>query len=120
MEIISRIKLKKNSLEADDLNDLPGRIEWLAKLFRLQRIECEILSLLSRPSAPEPDGWPVSTVARQIGVADHTVSELVGPYAPLIEWGLVRVSAEPDARVALNERIERFLFAPPPAPSMTR
>jgi hypothetical protein len=113
MEIISRIKLKKRGPENDDL---PGRIAWLAKFCRLERIEVEILSVLARPHAPEPDGWPVSRVASAIGVCDHTVRELVGVTAPLAEWGLVRVSGEDsDAHVMLNERIERFLFAPPSA-----
>jgi hypothetical protein len=112
MEIISRIKLKKRGPENDDL---PGRIAWLAKFCRLERIEVEILSVLARPHAPEPDGWPISLVAAQLGVCDHTVRELVGVTAPLCEWGLVRVIGEENAQVMLNERIERFLFAPPSA-----
>jgi hypothetical protein len=97
-----------------DATDLPGRLAWLAKLCGLERIEVEILSVLARPSAPEPDGWPVAAVARLLCVSDQTVRVLVGPCTPLTEWGLVRMSPDPDARITLTERIEHFLFAPPP------
>jgi hypothetical protein len=111
MEIISRIKLKKRGPETDDLT---GRIAWLAKFCRLEQIEVEVLAVLARSYAPEPDGWPVAELARQVGVSEHTVRELVSVGSPLSEWGLVRVSPKLDALVVLNERIERFLFAPPP------
>jgi hypothetical protein len=102
---------------AAEREDVPGRISWLSGFCRLVPLEAELLALvagLHQALAPDPDGWPVSSLARRLQVPEPAVQAALQPHGPLRAGGLVRVStAEHDWRVALSERIEQFLFAPP-------
>lgn len=109
-----RLKIASTAAEGDDV---PGRIAWLTGFCRLVPLETELLALLAGLYAqvpPDPDGWPASALAGRLQLPQPTVHAALQPLGALRAAGLVRVStADPDWRVALNERIERFLFAPP-------
>lgn len=115
MEMTSRAKIRDAAAAGEDV---PGRIVWLSGFCRLMPLEAELLSLLAglyREPPPDPDGWPLSALAARLAAEPHAVAATLQPLGPLCSGGLVRVSmpAGDEPRVALNERIERFLFAPP-------
>jgi hypothetical protein len=94
------------------------RLAWLAEMCRLTPLAVDLFTLIAgaEPNAP-PAWWTVSALATRLGVDDlGIIAELV-PGSPLIDWGLVRTAPAPtsrspgEARVAVNERIARFLWA---------
>jgi len=96
------------------------RLAWLAQMCRLQPLAIDLFALIAgvygEPNTP-PAWWTVAKVATRLGVdTDGVAAELV-PGSPLIDWGLVRTAPPPssraldEVRVAVNERIARFLWA---------
>lgn len=94
------------------------RLAWLAEMCRLSPLAVDLFKMIA---GAEPDAapvwWTVSAVAARLHADDlGIIAELV-PGAPLIDWGLVRMTPAPtsrspgEARVAVNERIARFLWA---------
>ncbi len=96
------------------------RLSWLAEMCRLGPLAVELFALVAgvdgEPNAPAA-WWTVSSVAARLGAEDARVIGQLVPGAPLIDWGLVRTTPAPtsrmpaEARVAVNERIARFLWA---------
>jgi hypothetical protein len=96
------------------------RLSWLAEMCRLAPLAVDLFALVAgvdgEPNAPA-SWWTVSSVAARLGVEDAPVIAQLVPGAPLIDWGLVRTTPAPtsrlpaEARVAVNERIARFLWA---------
>jgi hypothetical protein len=96
------------------------RLAWLAEMCRLGPLALDLFELVAgvggEPNAP-PRWWTVSSVAARLHVDDATVIAQLVPGAPLIDWGLVRTAPPPssrvpaEARVAVNERIARFLWS---------
>jgi hypothetical protein len=94
------------------------RMAWLAEMCRLTPLAIDLFTLIAgaEPNVP-PAWWAVSAVATRLGVDDLAVIAELVPGAPLIDWGLVRLTPAPssrspgEARVAVNERIARFLWA---------
>jgi hypothetical protein len=96
------------------------RVAWLAEMCRLSPLAIDLFALVAaidgEPNAPVR-WWTVSSLATRVGVGDALVIAQLVPGAPLIDWGLVRTTPAPtsqrpgEARVAVNERIARFLWA---------
>jgi hypothetical protein len=110
MQTLERIKHHKRPVGPSDAG---GRLQWLGIFCRLQPMELEVLRVVAgvqAPAPPDPDGWPVRALAEHLGLLERMVVDYLSPGAPLVHWGLVRVTAG-DPRIALNERIERFLFS---------
>jgi hypothetical protein len=111
------------SREGDEREEAPSaeeRLAWLAEMCRLGPLAIDLFTLVAgvdgEPNAP-PAWWTVSSVASRLGVDDAGVIAQLLPGAPLFDWGLVRTTPSPssrmpgEARVAVNERIGRFLWA---------
>jgi hypothetical protein len=96
------------------------RVAWLADMCRLAPLAVDLFALVAaidgEPNAPVA-WWTVAAAAARLGVDDALVVAQLVPGAPLIDWGLVRTAPAPtsqrpgEARVAVNERIARFLWA---------
>jgi hypothetical protein len=96
------------------------RVSWLAEMCRLAPLAVDLFALVAgidgEPNAPAA-WWTLSSVAAKLAVDDAGVIAQLVPGAPLIDWGLVRTTPAPssrlpgEARVAVNERIARFLWA---------
>ena len=106
MTAIARIKLKRIS----GGDDVETRVRWLQRFCLLDALDVDVLEMLARGPAPDPDGWPLAELADRLGASEYALVDRLHPGAPLVHWGLVRLAIAPPARISLNERIEHFLF----------
>lgn len=96
------------------------RLQWLAQMCRLGPLAVELFALVAGvdDSPDEPVAWwTLTAAARRLGVDELDLRRQLTVGAPLIDWGLVRTAPPPrthavgEARVAVNERIARFLWS---------
>jgi hypothetical protein len=88
---------------------LEQRIEWLANLCQLEPVSIRLIRALAGEDAPIPLG----VLVERLGLPAHEVAIFATARSPIRDWGLVRVIAEPEPALKLNERIRRFLQAEP-------
>ncbi len=96
------------------------RLAWLAQMCRLSPLGVALFALVAGvaedPNLPVA-WWTLAAAATRLGVDEPQLRRQLMVGAPLIDWGLVRTAPPPrthllgEARVAVNERIARFLWS---------
>jgi hypothetical protein len=97
------------------------RLAWLVQMCRLGPLAIELFALVAGVAeAPDVPAawWTLAAAATRLGVDELELRRQLMVGAPLIDWGLVRTAPPPprthaggEARVAVNERIARFLWS---------
>jgi hypothetical protein len=87
------------------LAPLEERIEWLVRLCNLPARAKDALRILA-----EREQWtPLGKLVDRLHAPAFEVAQLASSRSPLREWGLVRLTLEPEPSLRLTERTWRFL-----------
>jgi hypothetical protein len=86
---------------------LTQRIQWLTSFCNLSPNATRVIEVL----ATREDWTPLGKLVDGLRLPAFQVAQLASPRSPLRDWGLVRLTLDPEPALKLNQRIWRFLHA---------